>query len=142
PPVQMTPSTGNATRNPTNGTWYETRQSLTDAIYVYGFAVTDNITTPLNWTVSNVDFGPLTAPWGAFYGLILYFTGTSMLLPLICYYLIFFLWWYTARTPQLRRRELGKTLEIPKEKPCTKEGPAGKPEAEQSVKAATAAVYP
>src|SRR5207244_10462668 len=35
PPVQMLPSPGNATRNPRNGTWYETRQSLTDAIYVY-----------------------------------------------------------------------------------------------------------
>ncbi len=141
PPVQMTPSPGNATRNPRNGTWYQSQQSLTDAIYVYGFAVTDNITTPLNWTVSNVDFGPLTAPWGAFYALILYFTGTSMLLPLTFYYLILFLWWYTARTRELRTRELGKTPEIPKEKPGTKEEPSGKPKSAPSEKAAKAAVY-
>src|SRR5207245_1868567 len=32
PPVQMTPSPGNATRNPRNGTWYQTQQSLTDEI--------------------------------------------------------------------------------------------------------------
>jgi hypothetical protein len=141
PPVQMIPCPGNATKNPRTGTCYETQLKLTDAIYVYGFSVSDNRTNPTNWTVSNVDFGPLTAPWGAFYGLILYFTGTSMLLPLVFYYLILFLWWYTARSRELRTRQLGKTLEIPKEKPESKDEPPGKPKPEPAEKAAKAAAY-
>ena len=138
PGIGMVPSPGNNTTNTKKGTWYETHQNLTDAIYAYSFAVWDNDT---NWTLSGIDFGPITASWGAFYGLIVYFVGTSMILPLIFYYLILFLWWYTARTRQLRTRELGKTPEIPKEKPGTKAEPVGKPKSEPSEKAAKAAVY-
>ncbi len=123
PATAMAPSPGNATTNTRNGTWYETRlNNLTDAIYVYGFSVNKGA----NWTISNLDFGPFTASWGTLYVLILYFTGTSMTLPLIFYFLILFLWWYTTRARQMRTRDLGGTIEIPKEKPAPKAEPAEK----------------
>jgi hypothetical protein len=134
PGTLMTPSPGNLTTNTKNGTWYETTENLTDAVYGYAFSVWDK---RANWTYSSGDIGPLTAPWGTFYGLILEYTALSMTLPLAFYYVILFMWWYTIRARELRTRDLGGTLEIPKEKPRPKEGSADQPEpAEKATKAA------
>jgi hypothetical protein len=135
PATPMVPSPGNGTTNTKTGTWYETRANLTDAIYGYGFSVNRS----RSWTVTTVDFGPITAPWGTFYGLVLYFVGTSMILPLVFYYLILFLWWYTTRARELRTRDLGRTLEIPKEKPTPKAEPTGA--SQPGEKAAKAAAF-
>ena len=41
------------------GTWFETSVNLSTSIYAYGFSVWDKDS---NWTFTNVDIGPLTAP--------------------------------------------------------------------------------
>jgi hypothetical protein len=138
-PANMTPITGaDSSNNTMKGTFYEAQMNLTEAVYLYGFSVWDRGS---NWTFSSEDFAPLIAPWGTYYGLFLYIIGTSMLIPLTFYYLILFLWWYTARSREIRTRQLGKTLEIPKEKPESKDEPPGKPRPEPAEKAAKAAAY-
>ncbi|HWM52054.1 MAG TPA: hypothetical protein VNP71_02685, partial [Thermoplasmata archaeon] len=76
----MTFSPGPRSSNNThNGTWYElTNFNLSSQIYGYGFSVWDK---DANWTLTNLDFGPLTAPVANFYGLFVYFTAFSMILP-------------------------------------------------------------
>src|SRR2546425_10707249 len=98
--------------NTTRGTGYEPRVNLTRQIYGYGFSVWDR---DKNWTLTSLDFGPLTAPGANFYGLFVYFTAFSMILPFTFYYVILFMWWYTVRARATRTRMLGAEPQIPKE---------------------------
>src|SRR3989442_4683256 len=82
--------------NTTLGTWYETRVNLTRQIYGYGFSVLDR---DKNWTMTNLDISPLTAPGGNFYRLFVSFSPFSMILPFTLYYVILFNCWYPRRTP-------------------------------------------
>jgi len=119
--------------NTSMGTWYETRVNLSGQIYGYGFSVWDK---DRNWTFTNLDFGPLAAPVANFYGLFVYFTAFSMILPFTFYYVILFMWWYTVRARAQRTRTLGAEAEIPKEKPKPKTEEAGPPTGEKAAKAA------
>ncbi len=117
------------------GTWFETSVNLSTSIYAYGFSVWDR---RANWTFTNVDIGPLTAPVASYYGLFAYFTSFSMILPFAFYYIILFMWWYTVRQRATRTRMLGAEPQIPKEK--------SKPKAElieptKSEKASKAAAF-
>ena len=118
--------------NTTLGTWYETRVNLTRQIYGYGFSVWDN---DKNWTLTNLDFGPLTAPGANFYGLFVYFTAFSMILPFTFYYVILFMWWYTVRARATRTRMLGAEPQIPKETPKPKADVATPTKSEKASKA-------
>src|SRR5260370_41433463 len=100
--------------NPRLGTWFETSVNLSTSIYAYGFSVWDR---DRNWTFTNVDIGPLTAPVASYYGLFAYFTSFSMILPFAFYFIILFMWWYTVRQRATRTRMLGTEPQIPKEKP-------------------------
>ncbi|HKW43929.1 MAG TPA: zinc ribbon domain-containing protein [Thermoplasmata archaeon] len=104
-----------------NGTWYQYNTTLGDSIYGYGFSATDN---RRNWTFTSSDFGPLIASGYTFYGLFLYYTGVSMLVPLTFYYLIMFMWWYSVRMRQSRTRMLEGKTDIPKRKAKAKENKA------------------
>jgi len=121
--------------NTTLGTWYETRVNLTRQIYGYGFSVWDQDS---NWTFTSLDFGPLTAPTANFYGLFVYFTAFSMILPFLFYYVILFMWWYTVRARATRTKMLGAEPEIPKETPKPK---AEDPRPTKSEKASKAAAF-
>ncbi len=116
------------------GTWYEyTTLNLSNQIYGYGFSVWDR---DANWTFTNLDFGPLTAPGANFYGLFVYFTAFSMILPFIFYYVILFMWWYTVRARATRTKMLGAEPQIPKEKPQPKAVDPGPTKSEKASKAA------
>lgn len=108
----------NSSNNTHLGTWYETAVNLSSQIYGYGFSVWDK---DANWTFTNLDFGPLTAPVANFYGLFVYFTAFSMILPFTFYYVIVFMWWYTVRARASRTRMRGAELQIPKEKAKTED---------------------
>lgn len=128
-------SPGNRSSNNTRlGTFYEfTTLSLSNTIYGYGFSVWDG---DKNWTFTNLDFGPLTAPVTNFYGLFVYFTAFSMILPFTFYFVILFMWWYTVRARATRTRMLGKEPEIPKEPPKPKLSSVGPTRSEKASKAA------
>src|SRR2546422_8602519 len=96
---------------------YEPRVNPTRQIYGYGFSVGNR---NRNWTLTSLDFGPLTAPGANFYGLFVYFTAFSMILPFTFYYVILFMWWYTVRARATRTRMLGAEPQIPKETPKPK----------------------
>lgn len=115
------------------GTWFEMSVNLSTSIYAYGFSVWDRDT---NWTFTNVDIGPITAPVASYYGLFVYFTVFSMILPFLFYYIILFMWWYTVRQRAARTRMLGTAPEIPKEKPKPKVETAGPTKSEKASKAA------
>jgi hypothetical protein len=119
--------------NTTLGTWYETRVNLSSQIYGYGFSVWDK---DANWTFTNLDFGPLVAPVASFYGLFVYFTAFSMILPFTFYYVILFMWWYTVRARAQRTKTLGAEPQIPKEKRKPKAKEAGPTKSEKASKAA------
>ncbi len=129
--MNFSAGTGSFT-NTTLGTWYETRVNLTRQIYGYGFSVWDR---DKNWTLTSLDFGPLTAPGANFYGLFVYFTAFSMILPFTFYYVILFMWWYTVRARATRTRMLGAEPQIPKETPKPKAAEAGPTKAEKASKA-------
>ena len=116
------------------GTWYEyTTLNLSSQIYGYGFSVWDEDS---NWTLTNLDFGPLAAPAANFYGLFVYFTAFSMILPFTFYYVIVFMWWYTVRARATRTRMLGAQPQIPKETPKTRTEDPGPLKSEKASKAA------
>ena len=124
PSFAMAFDAANSTSNNTlNGTWFAKRMTLGDSIYGYGFSVRDQGT---NWTVSGADFGPLTASGWTYYGFFTYATAFSMTLPVIFYFLILFMWWYTRRSRQARTRMLGKLPEAS----ASKDEPTDKPKAE------------
>ena len=131
----MTYSPGAGSSNNTAlGTFYEfTTLNLANSIYGYGFSVSDGRG---NWTFTNLDFGPLTAPVANYYGLFVYFTAFSMILPFTFYFVILFMWWYTVRARATRTRALGTELEIPKEKPKSKVESAEPTKSEKAAKAA------
>lgn len=131
----MTFAPGPGSSNNTHqGTWFEyTTRNLSSQIYGYGFSVWDN---RANWTLTNLDFGPLAAPVANFYGLFVYFTAFSMILPFTFYFVILFMWWYTVRARATRTRMLGTAPQIPKEKPKPKTEEAGPPKSEKASKAA------
>lgn len=113
-PFNMTPVPGsNGTPNTRNGAWYEYNATLGSAVYGYGFSGTDR---KGNWTLTTSDFGPIIASGWTFYGLFLYYTGVSMLVPLTFYYLIMFMWWYSVRMRQSRARVLEGRKDISKGK--------------------------
>lgn len=131
-PMAYSPGAGSA-NNTKNGTWYETRMNVGDAIYGYGFSVWNRRG---NWTLAGPDFGPLTASTATYYGFWVFVTAFQMILPFTFYYLILFMWWYTVRAREMRTRMLPGELEIPKEKK-----PPSKPEPESGEKAAKAAAF-
>ncbi len=130
-PMAYSPGARSA-NNTKNGTWYETRINLADSIYGYGFSVTDG----KNWTLAGPDFGPLTASTATYYGFWVFVTAFQMILPFTFYYLIVFMWWYTVRAREMRKRMLPGELEIPKEKM-----PRPKPEPDSGEKAAKTAAF-
>ncbi|HWM52218.1 MAG TPA: zinc ribbon domain-containing protein, partial [Thermoplasmata archaeon] len=97
-----------------------------------GFSVWDK---DANWTLTNLDFGPLTAPVANFYGLFVYFTAFSMILPFTFYYVILFMWWYTVRARATRTKMLGAEPQIPKETPKPKVDVATPTKSEKASKA-------
>ena len=115
------------------GTWFETSVNLSTSIYAYGFSVWDR---DANWTFTNIDIGPLTAPTPSYYGLFVYFTIFSIILPFLFYYIIVFMWWYTVRQRATRARLLGTAPKIPKEKPKPKVETAEPTKSEKASKAA------
>ncbi|TLZ89354.1 MAG: zinc ribbon domain-containing protein [Methanobacteriota archaeon] len=115
------------------GTWFETSVNLSTSIYAYGFSVWDKDS---NWTFTNVDIGPLTAPVTSYYGLFSYFTIFSMILPFLFYFIILFMWWYTVRQRATRTRMLGAEPQIPKEKPKPKVESVEPTKSEKASKAA------
>jgi len=129
----------NSSTNTRNGTWYVATLPLGGSIYGYAFSVTDNLG---NWTYSTADYGPITASGTAFYGYFTYYTGLSMTFPVLFYFVILFMWWYTIRMRENRTRMLGKEPLIPKEKPSSKPGdkPVDKP-ADPGGKASKAAAF-
>lgn len=132
-PMVFSPGAGSS-NNTHLGTFYEfTTLNLSNSIYGYGFSVWDK---DANWTLTNLDFGPLTAPPANFYGLFVYFTAFSMILPFTFYFVILFMWWYTVRARATRTRMLGKEPEIPKEKPKSKMESTGPTRSEKASKAA------
>ncbi len=131
-PMSFSPG-ANSSTNTHNGTWYElTNLNLSNQIYGYGFSVWDKDT---NWTLTSLDFGPLTAPTANFYGLFVYFTAFSMILPFTFYYVILFMWWYTVRARATRTKMLGAEPQIPKETPKPKAEAAGPTKSEKASKA-------
>src|SRR2546428_2996507 len=118
--------------NPAMGTWSEPRVNPARRIYGYGFPVWDR---DKNWTLTSLDFGPLTAPGANFYGLFVYFTAFSMILPFTFYYVILFMWWYTVRARATRTRMLGAEPQIPKETPKPKVDVATPTKSEKASKA-------
>ncbi len=134
-PFAMAYDAANSTSNNTlNGTWFAKRMTLGDSIYGYGFSVRDSGT---NWTVSGADFGPLTASGWTYYGFFTYATAFSMTLPVIFYFLILFMWWYTIRAREARKRIVGKLPEASKDE--AREKP--KAETEFGSKASKAAAF-
>jgi hypothetical protein len=132
-PMSFSPVPGSS-NNTHLGTWYEfTTLNLSSSIYGYGFSVWDK---RANWTFTNLDFGPLTAPAANFYGLFVYFTAFSMILPFAFYYIIVFMWWYTVRQRATRTRMLGAEPQIPKEKPKPKVESVEPTKSEKASKAA------
>lgn len=110
----------NGTPNTKNGAWYEYNATLAASVYGYGFSATPSNRTWTQKVLTTSDFGPITASSFTFYGLFLYYTGVSMLVPLTFYYLIMFMWWYSVRMRRSRTRMLEGRTEIPKDKAKTK----------------------
>lgn len=113
--------------NPRNGTWYETRMPLGASIYLYQYSVTDR---RANWTHTFRDVGPITAPATAFYVVFVYESSFNLVIPLLFYFSILFLWWYTVRSRQIRGRMTARSPEATKDRaepaPPPSEGKASK----------------
>jgi len=112
-PLVFSPGANSSANNTKNGTWYAYSARLGSSIYGYAFSATDNRS---NWTFTPSDFGPITASGTAFYGFFVYYTGFSMTFPLLFYFVILFMWWYTKRTRETRARLMAGGIDIPKEK--------------------------
>jgi hypothetical protein len=140
----MTPVSGSGSSNNTkNGTWYQLKDyNLTGTVYGYGFSVWDRAK---NWTLAGPDFGPLTASGWTYYGFFLYATALSgvTVLAVAFYFVILFMWWYTARARQARTRALGGTLDLPKDAKDPKDvkDAKAKPAQEPGGKAAKVAAF-
>lgn len=144
PSFQLMPVSGSGSSNNTkNGTWFQLQKSdLTGSVYGYAFSVWDK---DKNWTLTAPDFGPLTASGWTFYGFFLYATALSgvTVLAVAFYFVILFMWWYTARARQARARTLGSTVDLPKDAKDVKEvrDVKAKPALEPSGKAAKVAAF-
>lgn len=93
-----------------NGTWYNTTQSLGTSIYGFSFFVQRQ---GGNWTATNASLGPIAASGVAYFGLYGYYTAVYLLFPLTFYFLILFMWWYSAR---MRSSRLRMAQEVKEEK--------------------------
>ncbi|MCI4371577.1 MAG: zinc ribbon domain-containing protein [Thermoplasmata archaeon] len=128
---------GTSSSNTKNGTWYEARLNLTDALYAYAFAVQSPRSS---WTSTDLVIGPLTASDWTFYGFFVNYTALQMILPFVFYYLILFLWWYTIRNREARARRMGSGAAAEPAKAERKE-PKQPKEATAGGKAAKAAAF-
>ena len=126
------------TANNTNGTWYVATPSLGSDPYAFYFYAND---TRGNWTATAPILEPITASWGAYYGLwAIGLAGSEFtIIAVIFYLLIVFMVWYSARNRQLRQRmrsqETLDKLEASKEK----DNEVGPAKTEVSSKAASKA---
>jgi len=84
-----------------NETWYSANVELDGSIFLFGFVATR---MSQNWTFTPLEFGPITASGASFYVLFLYLAVQFLLLPLLIYFSILFMWWYTHRLRETRQR--------------------------------------
>lgn len=93
----------NAGNGSANGTWYYLSMPLDRAVYEFGFWAND---TQGNWTATLFPLGPIAAPYADYYGLWLYFSAFYLAIPFSFYFIILFMYWYSARMRRVRSRML------------------------------------
>lgn len=89
--------------NTREGVWFEVNRTLDTAVYYYGFSVANN---DANWTWTFRDFAPFTTGWPAYYLFFLYLGVAYLLYPLVFYYFFVFMWFYTVRMRESRKRAM------------------------------------
>ncbi len=105
-------------QNTTNGTWFSLTKRLDPAVYEFGFSARDNRG---NYTFTPAPLGPITGSFFDYYYLWAYLTTVYLAIPFSFYFVIIFMFWYTARMRRSRTDMLEKAALRKAEKEKAKE---------------------
>lgn len=111
--------------NTNESAWYVAETTVGPTINLFNFYTTDSRG---NHTETGLLLGPISAPALDYFGLWLYFVALSLLVPFSFYFVLIFMFWYTARMRRMRSRMVDTEAK-------RKAGPEG--EAEKTAEAGT-----
>lgn len=101
--ARMVPEPG-AENNTRNGTWFTVDATVAPEVVGTGFSA--KRVSEGRWTRTGVFLGPLSGAWATYFGYFVLYSGPILGLTLAFYFLILFMWWYTARM----RTRIGRPL--------------------------------